>query len=99
MKTADRWLVCGNRLLDGRAVYAACTLGEDWVTDPARACVRSKAEAEAEAAAAPPHLIAGAEAVAIDAAGALLRRRERIRAAGPTVRTDLGRQAEEIERS
>lgn len=90
------WIVCGARLTDGRSVY----LGEGgWLTDPALAARHDKDKAEALAAAAPAHLIADAEAVALNDEGALVRRRERIRAAGPTVRPDLGRQAEQIERS
>lgn len=90
------FLVAANRLLDGRAVFLN---GAAWVVDPAAAQrFEDKSSAQAAAQAADPAAVVGPEIVALDSNGALVRRRERIRAQGPTVRTDLGRQAEPAER-
>jgi len=92
-------LVTANRLCDGEVVYLAS--GDRWTTELADGH-RLVEKAEAEAA-----LVASARFVAervvvnpylieVSEAGTglkPLRMREVIRAAGPTVRTDLGKQA------
>ncbi len=94
-----RQIVTANRLSDGRVVYL--TASAHWSEDPAGAAVAPDSEAakallaraEADAARArvvAPYLIELSE----DPGVALPRRyRERIRAAGPSVRPDLGRAA------
>lgn len=88
-----------NRLNDGRAVYLTQQGGwSEWLNEAALAGDEERAEAilargRAEAAAArvvEPYLI---EVVETDGLVAPLRYREAIRARGPSVRLDLGKQA------
>lgn len=93
--------VTGNRLLDGEVVYFV-RAGADWVTDFAAASIADGAEEAASllAAASPtdiearildPYLFEILETEAGNYAPASVR--EKIRAKGPTIRTDLGKQA------
>lgn len=88
-----------NRLDDGRVVYLTPQDGwSEWLNEAALAADEDRAEAilargRAEAAAArvvEPYLI---EVVETDGLVAPLRYREAIRARGPSVRLDLGKQA------
>ncbi len=89
-------VLTANRLVDGEVVYLAA--GDAWVEDLGRAQVFASA-ADGKAA-----LAKGAEAererhivnaylLDMAPAGAPVKMREIIRAAGPTVRRDLGKQA------
>ena len=92
-------ILTANRLIDGEVVYLAT--GNAWVEDlDAAAILTSKAEGEA-ALAKGLYAEENQEVVhaylfdVVDAAPPLrpVKQREIIRAAGPTVRTDLGKQA------
>jgi len=91
-------ILTANRLTDGEAVWFAYG---DWneIIDGAEIAVDKEAEARLEAigkAAFGANRVVDVELVDIalvDGAIRPLRLRERIRAAGPTIRTDLGKQA------
>ncbi len=93
-------VLTANRLADGAVVYLA--EGASWVGDLAHAALAATPEAEAAltataAAAVKARLVVGAYLMPVVLDGALPRPvsvRERIRAAGPSNRTDLGKQAE-----
>ncbi|MEL6979963.1 MAG: DUF2849 domain-containing protein [Pseudomonadota bacterium] len=96
---SDFHIVSANLLLEGDIVYR--TAGGGWSRawrDAAVSHGREAADALLASAAAEPHLVVDAQLapVFLDAAGqarpATLR--ERIRALGPTTRTDLGKQAD-----
>ncbi|MGF1544495.1 MAG: DUF2849 domain-containing protein [Parvularculaceae bacterium] len=88
-------VVTANLLSDGRVVYLGADGG--WVDALAKAARHDGAAADdaLEAAAARRTEIAGAYLIDVDEAGASGRDalREGVRAAGPTVRPDLGKQA------
>lgn len=88
--------VTGNLLRDGRVVYLAAD--NSWSERLAAARLLDEEEAEAVLAAAKARAteIASAYLIDADADGAAGQKalRETIRAAGPTVRPDLGKQAE-----
>ena len=100
-KKASSHVVIANRLGDGRVVYLA--EGDVWVERIEDASVRV-AENEEEAgllekaglAAEGRQEVVGAELIGVERRDGVLtpmRFREVIRAAGPTIRTDLGKQA------
>ena len=94
-------IITANTLREGAVVYL--TRDEGWSHDPAKAWTATTAEDAdrlagfanlAEAA----NVVVGVELIPVEREGGLLRpvrNREQIRALGPTVRTDLGYQAEE----
>jgi hypothetical protein len=92
-------ILAANRLLDGEAVWFSTERG--WVKRIAEAEIASDKEAEERLAVAgqagkrdnqivDPELI---DVEIVDGAVRPIRLRERIRAAGPTIRLDLGKQA------
>jgi hypothetical protein len=92
-------ILAANRLLDGEAVWFSAELG--WARNIAQADIASDKDAVERLDAAgklgkqkneivDPELI---DVEIVDGAVRPLRLRERIRAAGPTVRRDLGKQA------
>jgi hypothetical protein len=101
-KKASSHVVIANRLGDGRVVYLA--EGDAWVERISDAAVRV-ADSEAEAAllekaglaAEGRQEVVGPELIGVERRDGVitpLRFREVIRAAGPTNRTDLGKQAD-----
>jgi len=102
-KKASSHVVIANRLGDGRVVYLA--EGDAWVEHISDASVRvadSEAEAEllekAGLAAESRQEVVGAELIGVERRDDVVtpvRFREVIRAAGPTNRTDLGKQADD----
>lgn len=88
--------VTGNRLADGRPVYR--TAGGEWAPQIEAAQLfddQGAAEAALLAAREQETVVVGTYLITIDAPGAPAHReavRENIRAHGPTVRGDLGRQ-------
>lgn len=88
--------ITGNRLSDGRVVFLAAN--DVWTVDLAVAALFSEEEAQAALAAARRRTreVADAYLIEVDKGRPAGREalRESIRAAGPTVRRDLGRQAE-----
>lgn len=92
---SDLKILGANRLTDGEAVWWT---GADWAADMTRAVLMDGSTADAALAAA-----MAAETVVVSAeiedalpseTGPVPRWRERIRANGPTVRLDLGKQSE-----
>jgi len=89
-------VLTANRLADGEVVYLAT--GDAWVEDLSRAQVlasaeESKAALEKGADAERELHVVNAYLLDMAPAGAPVKMREIIRAAGPTVRRDLGKQA------
>ncbi len=81
-------ILTGNALMSGDAVYRDAAGG--WSVDPAAAVLFddvATAEAALKAAEAEPHLVVGPYLAKPD------HYREKIRATGPSFRTDLGKQA------
>ncbi|MEM1038523.1 MAG: DUF2849 domain-containing protein [Pseudomonadota bacterium] len=95
----------GNRLLDGEVVWLG--RGGQWVEDVEGAFLaktedeRMAAAALADKADAENHVVEPYEIEATVEQGIVtpVRFREKIRAAGPTIRTDLGKQAQRQERA
>lgn len=78
-------VVTANRLRDGRVVYLAA---DGWSEDIADASLLSEEEARAVAS---PEVVEPYLIEVADGSRRPVRRRERIRAAGPTVQTALNR--------
>ncbi|MEM9724642.1 MAG: DUF2849 domain-containing protein [Pseudomonadota bacterium] len=103
-KPEKKQIVSANLLLEGDVVYR--TAAGDWSLDLQDATVAETKEAAAALLAdieADAHLVVDAAlaAVSVDSDGQItpISMRERIRAAGPTMRLDLGKQAQRPQRA
>ena len=92
-------ILTANRLIDGEVVWYAAGFG--WIETIAHADIAGDKEAEARLeaigkAGLAANLVVDVDLIDVELAGGAIRPirlRERIRAAGPTIRNDLGKQA------